>query len=82
MNKLSNILLSKKNNQNVYEVSTLNRSFGERSFDKTTLNNTAIGGKKRTIKGKHHKFLFVSLAMLSAKANGEDRTILRRMRLE
>jgi plasmid maintenance system killer protein len=63
-------------------VSTLNRSFGERSFDKTTLNNTAIGGKKRTIKGKHHKFLFVSLAMLSAKANGEDRTILRRMRLE
>ena len=83
MNKLSNILLSKKNNQNVYEVSTLNRSFGDgRSFDKTTLNNTTLGGKKRTIRGKHHKFLFVSLAMLSAKANGEDRMILRRMRLE
>ena len=42
MNKLSNILLSKKKSQNVYEVSTLNRSFGDgRSFDKTTLNNTA-----------------------------------------
>ena len=83
MNKLSNILLSKRNSQNVYEVSTLNRSFGDgRSFDKTTLNNTTLGGKKRTIRGKHHKFLFVSLAMLSAKANGEERTILRRMRLE
>ena len=82
MNKLSNILLSKKNSQNVYEVSTLNRSFGDgRSFDKTTLNNTVIGGKKGTFRGKHHKFLFVSLAMLSAK-NPEDRTILRRMRLD
>ena len=82
MNKLSNILLSKKKSQNVYEVSTLNRSFGEgRSFDKTTLNNTTVG-KKGTYRGKHNKFLFVSLAMLSAKENGENRTILRRMRLE
>ena len=82
MNKLSNILLSKKKSQNVYEVSTLNRSFGDgRSFDKTTLNNTALG-KKGTYRGKHNKFLFVSLAMLSAKENGETRTILRRMRLE
>ena len=79
MNKLSNILLSKRKSQNVYEVSTLNRSFGEgRSFDKTTLNNTSVGGKKITYRGKHNKFLFVSLAMLSAK----DKTILRRMRLE
>ena len=82
MNKLSNILLSKKKSQNVYEVSTLNRSFGDgRSFDKTTLNNTTLG-KKGTYRGKHNKFLFVSLAMLSAKENGETRTILRRMRLD
>ena len=79
MNKLSNILLSKKKSQNTYEISTLNRSFGEgKAFDKTTLNNTNVGGKKLTYRGKHNKFLFISLAMLSAK----DRTILRRMRLE
>ena len=82
MNKLSNILLSKRKSQNTYEVSTLNRSFGEgRSFDKTTLNNTQFGAgtkKGTTYRGKHNKFLFVSLAMLSAK----DRTILRRMRLD
>ena len=72
MNKLSNILLSKKNSQNVYEISTLNRSLGEgRSFDKNTLNKTTIG-KKTTTKGKHNKFLFVSLAMLTAKANGKN----------
>ena len=29
MNKLSNILFSKKNNQNVYEISTLNRNTGK-----------------------------------------------------
>ena len=83
MNKLSNILLSKKNSQNAYEVSTLNRSFGEgRSFDKTTLNKTNIGGKKATLnRGRHNKFLFISLAMLSAK-NPEDRTIFRKMRLD
>ena len=82
MNKLSNILLSKRKSINNYEISTLNRSFGEgRSFDKTTLNNTALGTKKGTIKGgKQHKFLFISLAMLSAK--GDERTILRRMRLD
>ena len=80
MNKLSNILLSKRKSLNNYEISTLNRSFGERSFDKTTLNNTTLGGKKGTLRGKQHKFLFISLAMLSAK--GDERTILRRMRLE
>ena len=72
MNKLSNILLSKKKSQNVYEISTLNRSLGEgRSFDKNTLNKTTIG-KKTTTKGKHNKFLFVSLAMLSAKNYGKN----------
>ena len=29
MNKLSNILFSKKNNQNVYEINTLNRNTGK-----------------------------------------------------
>ena len=90
MNKLSNILLSKKNSQNVYEISTLNRSLGEgRSFDKNTLNKTSIGNKKTTLKGKHNKFLFVSLAMLTAKANGQngsnkdmDKPILRWQRWE
>ena len=64
------------------DIKFLNKSFGEgKSFDKTTLNNTAYpGGTKKgtTYRGKHNKFLFVSLAMLSAK----DRTILRRMRLD
>ena len=79
MNKLSNILLSKRKSQNTYEISTLNRSFGDgKTFDKATLNNTNVGRKKLTYRGKHNKFLFISLAMLSAK----DRTILRRMRLD
>ena len=81
MNKLSNILLSKKNIQNVYEISTLNRNTGKgRSFDKNTLNNTTIGGKKTTFRGKHNKFLFVSLAMLKAKNNkNTDDIIMRRI---
>ena len=89
MNKLSNILLSKKNSQNnVYEISTLNRSLGEggRSFDKATLNNTSLTKKKPTLRGKHNKFLFVSLAMLSAKnrngTNKEEKPILRKNRWE
>ena len=36
------------------------------SFDKNTLNNTTIGGKKTTFKGKHNKLLFVSLALIKA----------------
>ena len=36
------------------------------SFDKNTLNNTTIGGKKTTFKGKHNKLLFVSFAMIKA----------------
>ena len=91
MNKLSNILLSKKKSQNVYEISTLTRSIGEggRSFDKNTLNNTTIGNKKNTFRRKHNKFLFVSLAMLSAKSYGKngdykdvEKTIFRNQRWE
>ena len=81
MNKLSNILLSKhKSNLNETDVA-LNRSFGEKTFDKQTLNTTVIGGQKRTIK-KKPKFLYISLAMLSKGLNNEDRMILRRMRID
>ena len=38
------------------------------SFDKNTLNNTTIGGKKTTFKGKHNKLLFVSLSLAMIKA--------------
>ena len=81
MNKLSNILLSKNRNTLNETDINLNRSFGEKSFDKQTLTTTLIGGKKRTVKRKP-KFLYVSLAMLSKGLNSEDRTILRRMRID
>ena len=87
MNKLSSILLA-KNRSGSPDSASLNRSFGEdtrKQFDRGTLNNTTIrDGSKKTLRNtKHNKFLYVSLAMLSAKGpNTEDRTILRRMRLD
>ena len=86
MNKLSNILLS-KNRTGSPESATLNRSFGEdgkNQLDIGTLNKTGIVDVKKTYrKPRRNKFLYVSLAMLSAKGpNTEDRTILRRMRLD
>jgi hypothetical protein len=87
MNKLSSILLA-KNRSGSPDSASLNRSFGEdgkNKFDRGTLNNTTIkdGIKKTLRKTRHNKFLYVSLAMLSAKGpNTEDRTILRRMRLD
>ena len=86
MNKLSSILLAK--NRSGSHDSSLNRSYGEdtkNKFDRGTLNNTTIrDGSKKTLRNtKHNRFLYVSLAMLSAKGpNTEDRTILRRMRLD
>ena len=86
MNKLSNILLAK--NRNGSPDSIINRNLGEdgkNKFDKKTLNNSTIRpGAKKTIRNKgKNKFLYVSLAMLSAKGpNTEDRTILRRMRID
>ena len=84
MNKLSSILLAKRNGS---PDSYLNRSLGEdkKKFDKNTLNNATIRpGAKKTLRNKgKNKFLYVSLAMLSAKGpNTEDRTILRRMRID
>ena len=82
MNKLSNILLSKtRNTLNETDI-YLNRSLGEKTFDKKALNTTVIGGQKLTLKRKP-KFLYVSLAMLSSKGlNTEDRTILRSQRTD
>ena len=86
MNKLSSILLA-KNRSGSPDSTSLNRSFGEdgkSKFDRGTLNNTSIkdGIKKALRKTRYNKFLYLSLAMLSAKGpNTEDRTILRRMRL-
>ena len=87
MNKLSNILLSKR--QGSYDSSDLNRSFKDddqkNKFDRNTLNNAKIlEGKSPTrISNRKNKFLYVSLAMLSAKGpNTEDRTIFRKMRLD
>ena len=77
MNKLSNILLSKRTfNQNTnVEGSPIARTYAEKSFDRNTLNNTIMTGK-RTIKKNKNKFLYVSLAMLTSKGlNTEDRTI-------
>ena len=88
MNKLSSILLAKNRGGSPDSVN-LNRSIGEdtkNKFDRGTLNNTTIkdGVQKKTLRNtRHNKFLYVSLAMLSAKGpNTEDRTILRRMRLD
>ena len=82
MNKLSNILLSKNRNTLNETDINLNRSYGDKTFDKRTLNTTVIGGQKRTLKRKP-KFLYVSLAMLSSKGlNTEDRTILRYQRID
>ena len=81
MNKLSNILLSKNRNTLNETDINLNRSYGEKTFDKRTLNTTVIGGQKRTVRRKP-KFLYVSLAMLSKGLNTEDRTILRYQRVD
>jgi hypothetical protein len=84
MNKLSNILLA-KNRIGSPDSAGLNRSLGEekKKFDKATFKNTTIADKSRKRKDNKNKFLYVSLAMLSAKGpNTEDRPILRKMRLD
>ena len=81
MNKLSNILLSKNRNTLNDTDYNLNRSFGDKTFDRQTLNTTVIGKQKRTLKRKP-KFLYVSLAMLSKGYNLEDRIILRHQRID
>ena len=88
MNKLSNILLSKRKGS--HDSLELNRSFNEsespkKKFDRNTLTNAKIldGKSKVRTTNRKNKFLYVSLAMLSAKGpNTEDRTIFRKMRLD
>ena len=87
MNKLSNILLSKR--QGSIDSAELNRSINneevKNKFDKNSLNNARIlEGKSPTrMQNKKNKFLYVSLAMISARGpNTEDRTIFRKMRLD
>ena len=87
MNKLSNILLSKRKGS--IDSSELNRSFNnedqKNKFDRNTLTNAKLLDKKSHTRmpTRKNKFLYVSLAMLSAKGpNTEDRTIFRKMRLD
>ena len=87
MNRLSNILLSKRVD-NSPDRSDINnsRSFEEtrKTFDRHTLNRSTLQKKRMTInRSPEHKFLYLSLAMLSSKGpNTEDRIILRRMRFD
>ena len=83
MNRLSNILLSKRVE---YSPEREERSFEEqrRTFDRHTLNKSTLQKKRFTVsRSPENKFLYLSLAMLSSKGpNTEDRIILRRMRFE
>ena len=87
MNRLSNILLSKRV-ENSPDRSDINnsRSFEDtrKTFDRHTLNRSTLQKKRMTInRSPEHKFLYLSLAMLSSKGpNTEDRIILRRMRFD
>ena len=95
MNRLSNILLAKKNKrnpqkteENTYETKTFNRQNSynnKKPFDRHTLarspQNTT--NRKAFSRSPNNKFLYVSLAMISSKGpSTEDRPILRWMRLE
>ena len=87
MNRLSNILLSKKKRSpsKYQENSNLNIRSKSRSRSRSPV---SIGTHERTgspymKKMPHNKFLYVSLAMLSSKGpKTEDRIILRKMRLD
>ena len=86
MNRLSNILLSKrKRSPYRYEdknnLKTRNKS-RSRSRSPLSINSQERAGSPMR-KLPHNKFLYVSLAMLSSKGpTAEDRIILRKMRLE
>ena len=89
MNRLSNILLSKrKRSINKYqENSNLNRRSRSRTKSRSPLNiktnESSRSGSPFMNKMPHNKLLYVSLAMLSSKGpKAEDRIILRKMRLD
>ena len=87
MNKLSSILLAKNRGRSPSgspDSKTISRSPNSK-FDKKTLYNAlSVKGTKKPLNTRRgNKFLYVSLAMLSAKGpTAEDRTILRRMRID
>ena len=87
MNRLSNILLSKRRGVvSPDRDDSMNRSLDEtrKTFDRHTLNRNSLKNGRLTInRSPEHKFLYVSLAMISSKGpNTEDRTILRKMRFD
>ena len=97
MNRLSNILLAKQKkrnsmnkNENTFNTRTYNRdnSYNPNSrkqFNRHTLARSPEerGTRRAFSRSPDHKFLYVSLAMISSKGPScEDRPILRRMRLE
>ena len=85
MNRLSNILLSKKKRSpNKYEEnSNLNLRSRTKSRSPIRVKSSERTGSPYMKKMPHNKFLYVSLAMLSSKGpKCEDRIILRKMRLD
>ena len=91
MNRLSNILLSKrKRSINKYEENNnLNKRSRSRTKSRSPLSiksnesSRSRSGSPFMKKMPHNKLLYVSLAMLSSKGpNAEDRIILRKMRLD
>ena len=89
MNKLSNILLSKKKrSSNKYKENTnLNKRSISRTKSQSPLSIKSFDrSKSNSPLSKNipnNKFLYVSLAMISSKGpNAEDRIILRKMRLD
>ena len=95
MNRLSNILLAQKNKnlekkENDFNTKTYNRNNSYNSntrkpFNRHTLARSPENASNRRAfsRSPDHKFLYVSLAMISSKGpSTEDRPILRWMRLE
>ena len=97
MNRLSNILLAKQRNRNspnrrerTFNTKTYNRDNSyngntKKQFNRHTLARSPEqrGTRRAFSRSPDHKFLYVSLAMISSKGPScEDRPILRRMRLE
>ena len=87
MNRLSHILLSKRNNSTEKEDFESSLDYNRKSFDRQTLNRSTLHNSRMTIRNRsrspENKFLYISLAMISSKGlNAEDRRIYRRMRFE
>ena len=96
MNRLSNILLAKQrkrptpNKERTFNARTYNRENSYNGNTRKTFNRHTLAkspeervSRRAFSRSPDHKFLYVSLAMISRKGHScEDRPILRRMRLE